>query len=146
MTTTADLLAQAEILEHAAVASPMGTIAGMLGARAKELRQTAKACRHAEDDGYAYELVPAVGLEAGLRIMDPRGGGILTVLRVANRGLGIECEADASFGGDPIVWVNPVSPTSALPVLGARIERADPDDVDEFEAIDDSLGFDLTQP
>jgi hypothetical protein len=120
--TPDDLLRQAEVLERASADSTMGVYIGLLNSRAKELRATAKAAREADGDRWSYDLVPAAGLEAGIPVWDPSYGPV-TVRRVSRGGLGIECENDSGFG-EPIVWINPLAPTSLIVVLGARREHA----------------------
>lgn len=116
--TPADLIEQAGILDMAAAQSPLGVYQGLLASRAKELRATAKAAEQATEEGWTYELVPAAGLESGIPVWDV-GFGPVAVRRVSRGGLGIECENSSGYG-EPIVWINPLAPTSLIVVLGRR--------------------------
>lgn len=118
--TPDDLDRQAEVLERASADSTMGVYIGLLNSRAKELRATAKAAREAEGEGWTYDLVPAAGLESGIPVWDVSLGPV-SVRRVSRGGLGIECENDSGYG-EPIVWINPLAPTSLVVVLGCRSE------------------------
>ena len=109
---------QAQVLRRAGDESPLGVYAGMLHARADELLLTVVACRHATADGWDVDLVPASALEAGVPIYDP-GLGPIRVLRVVKNGLGVECKNDSEWG-DPVVWINPLSPTSPIVVLNGK--------------------------
>lgn len=126
MTTPADLIEQAAILDDAGKRSPLGVYQGLLVSRAKELRATAKAAQLATEDGWTYDLVPAAGLESGIPVYD-KSFGPVSVRRVSRGGLGIECENESGYG-EPIIWINPLAPTSLIVVLGQRRERVVDDD------------------
>lgn len=124
---TPEVLAeQAGVLESAAKASPMGVYAGMLTVRAKEIREVIRSMDQAVDDGWRCDIVPACGLEPGVPIYS-RSVGPATVLRVVKNGMGIEVETD-EVSGDPVRWLNPLSPTSPVVVLNGQHPELEDDD------------------
>ncbi len=113
--TPETLAEQADVLEAAADGSPMGTYAGMLRVRAKEIREVIRSVTNAVEDGWCWDIVPACGSSRAWPVYS-RTIGPATVLRVVKNGMGIEVETDEAMG-DPVKWINPLSPTSPIVVL-----------------------------
>lgn len=111
MIPIADAEQQARVLDDAAKASPIRTIAAMLRVRAAEWRLAAKWATDAADDEHDPMIVPAALVEQGNRVW--WGGTVCDVVRVTNGGMGIQI-AEPGFGAR---WENRFGPQSPVVVI-----------------------------